>query len=162
MILHNSTVLILGGWGLCGMAAARKMLTRGPGKMIMHSLVKPEAEDACERLAKEFPSVQFVAEWGDIFVRDTLKDKLRKDVMNDRIMRRQFMEDVFERPTLERLGGFYLHHLITQHKPDVIVDCVNSATGLAYQDIYSAYYDMKPNLDREHEGIPAEDPLFEK
>lgn len=162
MILNNSTVLILGGWGLVGMATARKMLTRAPAKMIMHSLLKSEADEACEKLSKEFPRVQFIPEWGDIFVREGLKDKPRKDVLNDRITRRQFMEDVFERPTPERLQSFYLHKIISGHKPDVIVDCVNSATGLAYQDIYSAYYDVKSHLDREHEGIPADDPFFEK
>jgi hypothetical protein len=154
--------MILGGWGLVGMAAARKMAPRGPAKMVIHSLLKSEADDACAKLGKEFPRVNFVAESGDIFVRESLKDRPRKDVLNDRNTRRQFMEDVFERPTPERLSEFHLHKMISQHKPDVIVDCVNSATGLAYQDVYAAYYDVKPNLDREHEGIPADDPFFEK
>ena len=162
MILNNSTVLILGGWGLVGMAAARKMLTRGPAKMIIHSLLKSEANEACEKLGKDYPKVQFIPEWGDIFVREGLKDRPRKEILNDRVTRRQFMEDVFERPTPERLQGFYLHKIVSQHKPDVIVDCVNSATGLAYQDVYSAYYDVKPAMDRESEGLPADDPLFEK
>ena len=162
MILHNSTVLILGGWGLVGMAAARKILQRGPAKMVMHSLWKNEAEEACDKLSKDYPRVQFVPEWGDIFVRTSLKDRPRKDVMNDSASRRQLMDDTYERPTPERLAAFYLHKIVTEHKPDVIVDCVNSATGLAYQDIYSAYYDVKPALDREADGIPADDPFFEK
>ncbi len=162
MILHNSTVLILGGWGLVGMAAARKILQRGPAKMVMHSLWKNEAEEACDKLSKDYPRVQFVPEWGDIFVRTSLKDRPRKDVMNDSASRRQLMDDTYERPTPERLAAFYLHKIVTEHKPDVIVDCVNSATGLAYKDIYSAYYDVKPALDREADGIPADDPFFEK
>ena len=162
MILHNSTVLILGGWGLVGMAAARKILQRGPAKMVMDSLWKNEAEEACDKLSKDYPRVQFVPEWGDIFVRTSLKDRPRKDVMNDSASRRQLMDDTYERPTPERLAAFYLHKIVTEHKPDVIVDCVNSATGLAYQDIYSAYYDVKPALDREADGIPADDPFFEK
>jgi hypothetical protein len=162
MILHNSTVLNLGGWGLVGMAAARKMSLRGPSKMVMHSLHQHEAEESCQKLAKEFPKVQFIPEWGDIFVREGLKDRPRKDVMANRAWRRQFMEDIFERPIPERLQGFYLHKLISKYRPDVIVDSVNSATGLAYQDIYSAYYDVKADLDREQEGIGREDPFFEK
>lgn len=162
MILHNSTILNLGGWGLVGMAAARKICQRGPSKMVIHSLRKDEAEEACLKLAGEFPKVEFIPEWGDIFVRVSLKDLPRKEVLANRLTRRQFMEDVYERPTAERLKGFYFHKLITNHRPHVIVDCVNSATGLAYQDIYSAYYDVKSDLNRELDGIPAQDPFFDR
>ena len=31
---------------------------------------------------------------------------------------------------------YSLHQLVTSARPDIIVDCVNTATGIAYQDIY--------------------------
>jgi hypothetical protein len=68
----------------------------------------------------------------------------------------QFIEDIFEKLTPERLSEFFLHRLIMEHQPDVIVDCVNSATGFAYQDIYSAYYDLKRGLNGESDDAFGE------
>jgi hypothetical protein len=115
--------------------------------MILLSLRKSEAEEACAVLAKEFPKAKFIPLWGDIFVTADLKDLARSEIMENPDLRRQFVTDAFERPTEERLTRFYLHQIITKHRPDVIVDCVNSATGLAYQDIYTAYYRTKNALE---------------
>ncbi len=38
MMLRGSRVLVLGGWGLVGMAVCRKILARGPVKLIVQSL----------------------------------------------------------------------------------------------------------------------------
>jgi hypothetical protein len=162
MMLRNSKVLVFGGWGLVGMAVCRKILDRGPAKVILHSLRQAEAVEAAEELAKEYPSVAFVPAWGDIFVREPFKDIPRREVMQDRTMRLSFIEDIFEKLTPERLNRFFLYQLITEHRPDLIVDCVNSATGFAYQDIYSAYYDLKGDLAQRETGVGANDPLFDK
>ena len=120
---------------------------------------KPKTRRA--ELAAEFPQVQIVPGWGDIFVRDQFKDISRKEVMADHELRWQFIQDVYEKLTPERLELFYLYKLITEHRPDVIVDCVNAATGFAYQDIYSAYYDLKSVDGARAKGLPANDPFFE-
>jgi len=33
-------------------------------------------------------------------------------------------------------AAYFLHQLIMAERPDIIVDAVNTATGIAYQDIY--------------------------
>lgn len=152
MMIRNAKVLVLGGWGLVGMAICRKILQRGPAKLIVHSLKQEEAEDGVKQLSAEFPAIAIGAAWGDIFVREGLKDVPRKDVVGNPTYRQQFLDDFWERPTTERLKGFSLHKMITQHKPDLIVDCVNSATGLAYQDLFSGYYDMKNALSGFEKG----------
>ncbi|RPH94789.1 short-chain dehydrogenase [candidate division KSB1 bacterium] len=162
MMLRNSKVMVLGGWGLVGMAVCRRILSRGPAKLILHSLRQAEAEEACRTIAAEFPSVTVVPAWGDIFVRDEFKDTPRRDIMKDRAKRWNFVEDVFEKLSPERLSNFFLYKLITEHKPDVMVDCVNAATGFAYQDIYSAYYDIKSVMEIEGQGVPENDPFFDK
>lgn len=162
MMLRNSKILVLGGWGLVGMAVCRRLLSRGAAKLVLHSLRQAEAEEAARELAAEFPQVKIVAEWGDIFVREQFKDIPRRDVMKSREQRWSFVEDVFEKLTPERLRGFYLYRLIIEHEPDLIVDCVNSATGFAYQDIYSAYYDVKNVMEAEGKGLPAKDPFFDR
>jgi hypothetical protein len=161
-MLRNSNVLVFGGWGLVGMAICRRILDRGPAKLVVHSLRKAEADEARDVLSREYPHVTILPAWGDIFVREGFKDIPRRDVMQDRTMRLAFIEDVFEKLTPERLSRFYLYQLITEFKPNLVVDCVNSATGFAYQDIYSAYYDLKGGMDLRETGVDAQDPLFDQ
>jgi hypothetical protein len=162
MMLRNSKVLVLGGWGLVGMAVCRRILSRGPAKLIVLSLRKEEAESAAKELAAEYPNTTLVPVWGDIFVREEFKDLPRREIMKAADKRKTFIEDVFEKLTDERLKKFFLYALIAEHKPDLIVDCVNSATGFAYQDIYSAYYDVKQVLGKSKSGQPNNDALHEQ
>src|SRR4029077_7537781 len=40
----------------------------------------------------------------------------------------------------------FVYRLLTKYKPHILIDCVNTATGLAYQDIFSlakAYLERK-------------------
>ena len=161
MNLKNVNAMVLGGWGLVGMAVCRRILERGPKKLIILSLRKNEAEEACAELAKEFPSVEMIPIWGDLFLRESLKDIPRKEIIGDQKLRWQFIEDTYEKLTPERLKEFFLYKIILQHRPDVIVDCINAATGLAYQDVYSAYYDVKGRIENRKEGLKPDDPFFD-
>ena len=161
MMLRNSKVLVIGGWGLVGMAVLRQMLLRGPAELILHSFRQTGAEEAARELAAEFPQISIIPAWGDIFVRQDFKDTPRREIMKSRDKRWLFIEDVFEKLTPERLHGFFLYQLIFEHHPDLIVDCVNAATGFAYQDIYSAYYDIKNVMEIEGKGLEPNDPFFD-
>jgi len=152
MNLRDARVMVLGGWGLVGMAVCRKILEREPRTLLLLSLRKSEAEEACEILAKDFRQVEYIPLWGDIFVTEELKDRNRAEIMENPGLRRQFVTDTFERPTEERMARFFLHRIIVKHRPDAIVDCVNSATGLAYQDVYTAYYRVKNALEMAREN----------
>ncbi len=81
------------------------------------------------------------------FLQAALKDKPRAQILNDATMRRAFLDAVFEKPTEARIKSFFLYQLIEKHKPEIIIDSVNSATGLAYQDTYTAYFDVRKSLD---------------
>ncbi|MDD5087436.1 MAG: short-chain dehydrogenase [bacterium] len=161
MMLRNTTVMVLGGWGLVGMAICRRIMSRGPSKMVILSLRQAEAEAAAGELAKEFPAIKIIPVWGDIFVRHDLKDIPRREIMTKPELRAQFVEDIFEKLTPERLKIFFLHRLISEHRPDLIVDCVNSATGFAYQDIYSAYYDLKNILGQRGKDVKISDAMLD-
>ena len=157
MNIKDSKVMVLGGWGLVGMAVCRRLLERHPSELIILSLKEQEAKGAIDILKKEFPKVEMKAHWGDMFVRESLKDIPRADLLKDPKLRQQYIEDIFEKPSPDRLREFFLSKLINQHKPNVIVDCVNSATGLAYQDIFTAYYNIKPYLTGDPGKVPSED-----
>jgi hypothetical protein len=149
MNIKNSKVMVLGGWGLVGMAVCRRLLERKPSELIILSLRELEAKGAVSELKQEYPSIKMQAIWGDMFVRDGFKNIPRPELLNSSEMRRQYIEDIFEKPTPERLRSFFLSKMIIEHQPEVIIDCVNSATGLAYQDTFTAYYNLKPFLSKD-------------
>lgn len=149
MDIQNKTVLVLGAWGLVGNAVTRKLLTEKPKQIIVTSLRKEEAESYAEQLQKEFPQLPndyFIPWWGNIFVREEFKDTDRFEILNDPEKRQVLMKDIMEEMTPDVLQASSLYQLITKYKPDIIVDSINSATGIAYQDLYSTYHKITKTL----------------
>ena len=155
MNIKNSRILVLGGWGLVGAAICKRLLAGLPSYLAVLSLRENEAHDAIEELRPFKGSCEIVPEWGDIFLTTELKDMSRAQILDDPVMRRKFIDGVFEKPNEERLKSFFLHKIIAKHKPDIIIDSVNSATGLAYQDTYTAYYDVREALDNAGPDMPV-------
>lgn len=157
MDIQNKTVLVLGGWGLVGNAVIRKLVPERPKKIIVTSLRKEEAEDEIVRLHKEFsdlPKNYFVSWWGNIFVRYEFKDQDRFELLADPEKRKVLMRDTMEELTDEILYNSSIYKLLVEHKPDIIIDCINSATGIAYQDVYTTYRRIKKTIENK---LPLED-----
>ncbi len=141
MDIKNRTVLVLGGGGLVGAAVCRKLIDEGPKRIIITSITRREAEETIAALRKEFPGLPkglFAAWGGNIFVRYALKDVRREEIMDNPARRRMFIEDNLEELTEAVIRRSAIHKLLTATKPDVIVDCINSATAIAYQDIFGS------------------------
>ncbi len=155
MNIKGSRILVLGGWGLVGAAICKRLLAGKPSYLAVLSLRESEALDAVNELASVRETCEVVPDWGDIFLTTELKDFSRTQILNDPVMRRKFVDGVFEKPNEERLKSFFLYHIIAKHKPDIIIDSVNSATGLAYQDTYTAYYDVREALDNAGPNMPV-------
>jgi hypothetical protein len=141
MDIENKSVLVLGGWGLVGSAVCRNIVAERPKRIIVTSLQRREAEEAVEQLRKEFPRMGrkfFVPWWGNIFVRHELKDMARDEILSSEKHRAMLMEDVMEELTEPILKRSALHKLLQEYRPEIIVDCINSATAIAYQDIFQS------------------------
>jgi hypothetical protein len=139
MDIHGKTVLVLGGWGLVGSAVCRKFMEEHPKRMVVTSLTKPEALEAVETLRKDYPHEgknYFVPWWGNIFVREQLKDMPREKILDSPRYRAMFYEDILSELTGPVLRRSSLHRLLQRYRPHIVVDCVNSATAIAYQDIF--------------------------
>ena len=52
MNLRKARVMVLGGWGLVGMAVCRKILARGPRALCLLSLREQEAKEAVADLRR--------------------------------------------------------------------------------------------------------------
>ena len=139
MDIQGKTVLVIGGWGLVGSAICRRFMNERPRRMIVTSLTRTEAMEAVASLRNDYPDAgnnYFIPWWGNIFVREQLKDMPREAILSSEKHRTMIIEDIVEElsgPVLKRSS---LYRLMQKYRPDVVVDCVNSATGIAYQDIF--------------------------
>lgn len=122
-----------------GSAISQELMKFNPSEIIISSLRKSEAEEAVSELQKEFSSknTKFVARWGNIFARTEWKDIDWSNVVDDPHNRKEFISDIFEDLNENILNRMFLYNLILEVKPDIIIDCINTATGIAYLDIYS-------------------------
>ncbi|MFT4621781.1 MAG: hypothetical protein ACI8PZ_000433 [Myxococcota bacterium] len=129
--------LILGGAGLVGLQVCRRICRDlSPTRIVVASLLEGEARAAVARLEQEFDSVEFVPEWGNLFVPTDLANASRNAAMADRATRLRLLETVFG-PFEDAYAENHLVRLIAEHTPQVVVDCVNTATGLSYQDVFT-------------------------
>jgi hypothetical protein len=139
MDIKDKVVLVVGGWGLVGSAVCRKFMEEHPRRMIVTSLTEREAREAVASLRANYPDANprmFVPWWGNIFVREELKDIPREKTLASHKYRTKIIEDILDElsgPVLQRSS---LYRLMQRFKPDIVVDCVNSATAIAYQDIF--------------------------
>jgi hypothetical protein len=129
--------LILGGAGLVGLQVCRRILRDlEPRRIVVASLLEQEAKDAVAALEREYGNdVAFVPAWGNLFVPADLAHASRQEILSDRALRRRLLETLY--------GEFetaypdnQLVTLIREHRPQVVVDCVNTATGLSYQNVF--------------------------
>ncbi|MBR57196.1 MAG: hypothetical protein CMH54_03965 [Myxococcales bacterium] len=128
--------LILGGAGLVGLQVCRTVARDfSPGTIIVASLLLGEAEATCKELAEEFPDVEFVPEYGNLFVPEDLADAPRSALRDDPANRARILQHTFgdfeQEYKTNKLAG-----TIKKHRPQVIVDSVNTATGFSYQDVF--------------------------
>jgi len=129
--------LILGGAGLVGLQVCRQIAMQlEPRRVVVASLLEREAREACALLEEEFGNaIAFVPEWGNLFVPTELAHTTRGQLLEDTTKRHQLLGDLYG-----DIGPAYsrnhLVRLIRTHRPEVMVDCVNTATGFSYQNVF--------------------------
>jgi len=158
MDIQNKKVLILGGWGLVGSATARKIMEGNPKQVILTSLLKHEAEDICKMLEKETGKKNvFKPYWGNIFVRHEFKDTNRLELLETSEKRSKIIHDMVDELDEKMLKASSIYKMLEKFKPDIIIDCINTATGIAYQNIYSSYQDVlkitESKKDKDYEAL---------
>ncbi|MDP2316188.1 MAG: hypothetical protein Q8P41_25040 [Pseudomonadota bacterium] len=129
--------LILGGAGLVGLQVCRQILFNlKPRRIVVASLLEAEAIAACARLEREFgDAVAFVPAWGNLFVPREMANLPRGAILADPKLRGKLLNALYD-DFEESYRANHLVNLIRTHRPEVIVDCVNTATGFSYQDVF--------------------------
>lgn len=127
MNIENQKILVLGGYGMVGMAVCRELLVRKPSEIQIHSLRMKEAEDACQELAREAGSTRLTPSAGNLF-----------GLAQAETSKRELIRAELQRLDATNLRKFLLYNLLTESRPNAVVDCVNTSTGIAYDDIFRA------------------------
>lgn len=157
-------VLVLGGAGLVGAQIVREIARElEPKQIVVASLFRGEVREFLHDARREFPQIEFIGAWGDVFVRDEFTMERRRRLLQSRVRREMLYEDLFG-----DIEGAYqrsaLVQLILRYRPNVIVDSINTATAISYQDVESLSkqtHDILESLQQivDHQDLEALDRL---
>lgn len=136
MQLRGSTFLLLGGSGLVGTAIARRLLEFAPKRIIVSGLTREESEAAVRELAPHAHGAAIEPVWGDIFVPAEFAHRPRAEILADPRSRGRLVSELLA-PTASFEGNL-LYQWLVKHRPDAVVDCVNTATAFAYRDVFTS------------------------
>ncbi len=150
--------LILGGAGLVGFQVCRQIVFHlKPRRIVVASLLESEAAAACAKLEREFgDAVAFVPAWGNLFVPRDLCDTPRNRILSDAPLRNRLIAAVYDDFEAAYRNN-HMVHLIRSHRPEVIVDCVNTATGFSYQDVFDGAARVRSRIGEARSGQIGED-----
>ena len=155
-----STFLLFGGAGLVGTATCRRIATRlSPKQVVVAALTRQEAEDATAGLREEYPDVDWVPEWGNLFVPTEYSEMGRGEIVSTAERRKDMLDFTFG-PFSPAFDRNHMTRLILKHRPDAIVDCVNTATGISYQDAWESTARVRESYNAwfdTGQGKPTED-----
>ncbi len=134
---------------MVGLAMCRELLERRPTEIQIHSLHMAESEEAIQELASLAGSTILTPSAGDIF--GLLQGGTRREKIHAQLS-----------PLVgDDLKGFVLYDLLNRSRPDVVIDAVNTATGIAYSDIFRAAERVLSELDGEELSTEAVEGLLE-
>ncbi|MGK5086423.1 short-chain dehydrogenase [Bdellovibrionota bacterium FG-2] len=136
MDIAGSRILILGGPGLVGMAVVRRFLFHKPESLVITALTKAEVDSALKELEPVAGKTKITGKWGNVFVRSEFKDLSRAEILGNPARLSRFVLDTLEPLNDEILNASTLYDFVKEYKPHTIIDCINTATALAYQDVF--------------------------
>ena len=154
MDIIGKQVLVLGGYGLVGTAVCRELLDprrgRAPRRIQIHSLRAEESEAALAELGGEAAAVgcELTVSHGDVF---GLTDPEPRLDIHAQI-------GPLDDPGLDR---FVLYRLLAGSRPDVVIDCINTATAIAYRDVFSAAGALNREIEAGAPSAAAADRVLE-
>ena len=138
MELRGATVLLLGGSGLVGTAIARRLLDFEPKRLIISGLLQDEAEAGVAELRPLAGTTVLDPAWGNIFLPEDIATAGRAQMAGDPAIRGRLVRELFGPLTPEVIEGNLLYRWLDRYRPDAVIDCVNTATALAYQDVFAS------------------------
>ena len=138
MDIQGSRVLILGGSGLVGLAIAREVLRLKPAQLVITALTEPEVREGLELLRPLAGDARLEGEWGNLFTPAALRNAGRDTVLDDPEARGMMLDALFGPLGQEAVERDTFGEMVLRHRPDIVVDCVNTATAFAYRNVFKS------------------------
>jgi len=159
------TVLILGGGGMVGVQVAREVARElSPERIVIAAVREDEVNSALAFLRDQIDDrIELCGEWGNIFVPEDLKTVDRNAVVENREHYDKLFDAVFRREVSYQTSALY--QLVARHKPEIVIDAINTATAISYQNEFALAIETKDLIDGFGDragAIPREElePLF--
>ncbi len=150
--MPGGTYLLLGGAGLVGFQVAYRVGTElEPDRIVVAALTEPLVSRALDDLRRLLPGVELVGEWGDVFVREEYASTPRSQLLAEAGTREGVFEDILG-PFDAAYERAMLTALVRRYRPEVVVDSINTATAISYQDVYTASVIAKHQLEASEES----------
>jgi len=148
MDIRDKRVMVFGGWGLVGRAVSKELLPRAPSQLVVTSLRQSEIDEVLPVLQPlgDRYGTEVVGEWGDLFVRESMKDVPRGEMYRQREHRHTLIGDIYDDLSDDVLETSFLYRLIRKYRPHIIVDCINTATAFAYQNLFEKVAKIRQEL----------------
>ncbi|MCI5212099.1 MAG: KR domain-containing protein, partial [Candidatus Electrothrix sp. ATG2] len=152
MEIADKTIVILGGSGQVGAAVCRALLAERPARIILVSRRKRKGAKTIQTirsLTAQDPeaATKIISVCGDIFLRAAWQydsEVSREVILADAKKRRQLVDDILNPLDEEMVDASLLARIIQGtasgldgSPADIVVDCLNTATAVAYQDLNS-------------------------
>jgi NAD(P)-dependent dehydrogenase (short-subunit alcohol dehydrogenase family) len=160
--IQGKNALVLGGYGLVGMAVCRRLLEHQPARLVLASLRREEAEAGVNELRSEFPALagRIRPAWGDILLRAEWQAgetgvHPRQLVLADAARRRRLVGDILDELNEDILTSSLLFQLVSGRAAgldgpaQIIIDCVNTATAVAYQNVFQTARRLEDRIARQ-------------
>ena len=129
-----------------------------PKRIVISALTQREVDDAITSLRStaEGGGATLVGAAGDIFLPQKLQGVERAEL----IANRQHFDALFAEIFSPLAQDSALVKMIEQHKPEIIVDCINTATAIAYLDVFTVSQRTKLLLDAVEDDPSQLQPLI--
>jgi NAD(P)-dependent dehydrogenase (short-subunit alcohol dehydrogenase family) len=150
MNIDGKNILVLGGGGMVGVAVCRRLMDYHPARLVVAARREGKARRGAKQLAKEFPEsgTEVVPAWGDVFLRAEWQEgngDARTAVLADPEKRRRLIDDMLKPLDEDIVGSSFLVRLVSGTAAgldgiaaDAVIDCMNTATAVSYQNVYEA------------------------
>ncbi len=156
-MINDKSIFILGGAGLVGTQISYQVARDlKPEKIVIASLFQKEVRELAHELRKEFPAISLVELWGNVFVRSEFAGADREELLASPARRRALFDDLFGALD-EAYERSMLVAAMREHGADVLIDCINTASGISYQDVYTNSIEVRKALDFLDERITDHD-----
>ncbi|MHC5051866.1 MAG: hypothetical protein ACYTGK_14795, partial [Planctomycetota bacterium] len=145
------SVCVLGGAGLVGYQVCRQLLRDQVTREVhVVSLRLAEVQRAVADLREEFAGAEIKGRYGNLFARGRLADSDTETVepvggRDNAEQRRNLLADIYENFE-EAKRNAAVTALMRDLEPAAVVDCINTATAISYQDVPTAAKQLMADL----------------